>query len=37
MTTDHGFVKGRDELFPIPQNEIIANKKMDASDQNPGY
>jgi len=32
-----GFVTGKNELFPIPNNEIIANTMMDESDQNPGY
>ncbi|MGE4587581.1 MAG: RagB/SusD family nutrient uptake outer membrane protein [Mangrovibacterium sp.] len=32
-----GYKSGKNELFPIPQNEIIANKSMDDSDQNPGY
>ncbi len=34
---DLGFVAGRHELFPIPQNEIIANNAIDQADQNPGY
>jgi len=32
-----GFVTGKHELFPIPNNEIIANTMMEESDQNPGY
>ena len=32
-----GYKSGKNELFPIPQDEIIANKSMDVSDQNPGY
>ncbi|WP_372774304.1 RagB/SusD family nutrient uptake outer membrane protein [Mangrovibacterium sp.] len=32
-----GFQTGKHELFPIPQNEIIANNGIDAEDQNPGY
>ena len=32
-----GFVSGKNELFPIPQNEIIANTAISQSDQNPGY
>jgi hypothetical protein len=32
-----GFVKGKNEVFPIPLNEIIANTEMDETDQNPGY
>ncbi len=35
--SDIGFEKGKNELFPIPKNEIIANNAMSASDQNPGY
>jgi hypothetical protein len=34
---DLGYRTGKHELFPIPQNEIIANNAMDAEDQNPGY
>lgn len=32
-----GFVAGKHELFPIPQNEIIINNGIDPDDQNPGY
>ena len=32
-----GFKKGKHELFPIPQNEIIGNNSISESDQNPGY
>jgi starch-binding outer membrane protein, SusD/RagB family len=32
-----GFVAGKNEVFPIPMNEIIANTMMDDTDQNPGY
>ncbi len=32
-----GYKTGKHELFPIPQNEIIANNEMSTSDQNPGY
>lgn len=32
-----GFVAGKHEHFPIPQNEIIANDAISQSDQNPGY
>ncbi len=35
--SDIGFVAGKNELFPIPQNEIIANTAISQSDQNPGY
>jgi tetratricopeptide (TPR) repeat protein len=35
--SDIGFVSGKHELFPIPNNEIIANTMMDEKDQNPGY
>lgn len=37
MTVDkRSFNKDRDYLWPIPQKEINANKKMK-NDQNPGY
>jgi len=32
-----GFMAGKHEHFPIPQNEIIANDAIIQSDQNPGY
>ena len=32
-----GYKSATNGLFPIPQNEIIANKAMDKSNQNPGY
>lgn len=32
-----GFQTNKHELFPIPQNEIIANNAIDQSEQNPGY
>lgn len=32
-----GFETGKHEVFPIPMNEIIANKSISESDQNPGY
>ncbi|MDE5419018.1 RagB/SusD family nutrient uptake outer membrane protein [Labilibaculum sp. DW002] len=32
-----GFQANKHELFPIPQNEIIANNSIDETDQNPGY
>jgi starch-binding outer membrane protein, SusD/RagB family len=35
--SDIGFVPGKNELFPIPLNEILSNTMMDESDQNPGY
>jgi hypothetical protein len=35
--SDIGFVSGRDELFPIPQDEIDSNTAIDEADQNPGY
>ncbi len=34
---DIGFESGKHELFPIPQNEIIANNAIDETQQNPGY
>ena len=34
---DLGFVAGKNEVFPIPQNEIIANTAISEADQNPGY
>lgn len=35
--SDIGFVAGKNEHFPIPQNEIIANDSISQTDQNPGY
>ncbi|MDO9257824.1 MAG: RagB/SusD family nutrient uptake outer membrane protein [Bacteroidales bacterium] len=32
-----GFVKGKNELFPIPLNEILSNTAMGEAAQNPGY
>ncbi len=32
-----GFVPGKNELFPIPDNEINTNVNISAADQNPGY
>ncbi|MPQ47236.1 RagB/SusD family nutrient uptake outer membrane protein [Marinifilum sp. N1E240] len=32
-----GYTANKHELFPIPQNEIIANNAMSETDQNPGY
>lgn len=32
-----GYTANKHELFPIPQNEIIANNSIDDADQNPGY
>ncbi len=37
LLTQFGFVKGKHELFPIPQNEIDANEALTNADQNPGY
>ena len=34
---DLGYQTGKNELFPIPQNEIIANNEIGPEDQNPGY
>ena len=34
---DLGYKSGRNELFPIPQNEIITNNAINPEDQNPGY
>ncbi|MBC3785447.1 RagB/SusD family nutrient uptake outer membrane protein [Spirosoma utsteinense] len=31
------FVKGRQEVLPIPQQELDNNDKLDQKDQNPGY
>ena len=35
--SDIGFVVGKHEVFPIPQNEIIANNALTVADQNAGY
>lgn len=35
--SDIGFQANKHELFPIPQNEIIANNAIDESEQNTGY
>lgn len=35
--SQYGFVSGKHELFPIPQNEIDTNQNMSSADQNPGY
>ncbi len=32
-----GYQTGKHELFPIPQNEIIANNEIEDTEQNPGY
>ncbi|MGQ1910576.1 RagB/SusD family nutrient uptake outer membrane protein [Marinifilum sp. RC60d5] len=32
-----GYKANKNELFPIPQAEIIANNAIDEVDQNPGY
>lgn len=32
-----GFVPGKHELFPIPQEEIDANPAISSNDQNPGW
>jgi tetratricopeptide (TPR) repeat protein len=34
---DRGFVKGKHELFPIPDTEIKSNDGISVADQNPGY
>lgn len=34
---EYGFVKGKHEIFPIPQNEINTNQSLSSSDQNSGY
>jgi hypothetical protein len=31
------FVKGKQELIPIPQQELDNNSKLTQQDQNPGY
>jgi hypothetical protein len=31
------FVKGKQELLPIPQQELDNNSKLTQQDQNPGY
>jgi len=33
----YGFVAGKHEVFPIPQNEINSNNALTNSDQNSGY
>lgn len=33
----YGFKAGKNELFPIPQNEINSNNALSNKDQNPGY
>lgn len=33
----HRFTPGRDELWPIPQEEVDANAAITPEDQNPGY
>lgn len=35
--SDIGFVSGKHELFPIPQDEIDSNNEIDSDEQNPGY
>ena len=37
VLSQFGFVKGKHELFPIPQREIDANEALTNADQNPGY
>ncbi|WP_372754467.1 RagB/SusD family nutrient uptake outer membrane protein [Labilibaculum sp.] len=32
-----GYESNKNELFPIPDNEIISNNLIDLADQNPGY
>jgi starch-binding outer membrane protein, SusD/RagB family len=34
---DPGFVPGKNEVFPIPLNEILSNTMIEEKDQNPGY
>ena len=33
----YGFQAGKNELWPIPNDEISANEGISPSDQNPGY
>ncbi len=33
----HRFTVGRDELWPIPQEEVDGNRAISEEDQNPGY
>lgn len=37
VLSQFGFVKGKDGLFPILQNEIDANEVLTNADQNPAY
>lgn len=37
ILSQFGFVKGKHDLFPIPQREIDANEALTNADQNPGY
>lgn len=37
VLSSYGYVKGKHDLFPIPQNEIDANEMLTQADQNPGY
>ncbi|MFY0654583.1 MAG: RagB/SusD family nutrient uptake outer membrane protein [Cyclobacteriaceae bacterium] len=37
LLSGFGFVKGKHEIFPIPQREIDANAALTNADQNPGY
>ena len=35
--SSRGFTANKNELFPIPTNEIIGNSAITTADQNPGY
>lgn len=35
--SEYGFQKGKNELWPIPNDEISANENISQEDQNPGY
>ena len=37
VLSSYGYVKGKHDLLPIPQNEIDANEMLTNADQNPGY
>jgi len=37
LLSGFGFVKGKHEIFPIPQDEIDSNEMLTTADQNPGY
>ena len=34
---EYGFQEGINEIWPIPNDEIVANDAIDPEDQNPGY